>query len=215
VTRLPAAPEISLYLLDQDYPRGSLTRKQVEYLMDNPPYWSFCWAGGQVLARYFLDHPQWVKDKTLVDFGAGSGVVGIAAKLAGARRVILCDRDEKALDAGKLNSHLNQVTLEFSSSLEALMEEEVSSWVIVAADVFYDRDNQSLLTTLRTRFASFWMADSRLSGLVLPDLTFMGNFASHTVPDLDESQEFNRVSLYVHHQERLPQSQGLVFAGNN
>jgi predicted nicotinamide N-methyase len=99
-TRLPQAPELSLCLINGDYPRHGLTQERAEALMDNPPYWGFCWASGQVLGRCVLDHPDWVKGKTLVDFGAGSGVVGIAAKLAEARRVILCDLDEEALRAG-------------------------------------------------------------------------------------------------------------------
>jgi hypothetical protein len=45
-TRLPQAPELSLYLINEDYPRDGLTREQAEALMDNPPYWGFCWASG-------------------------------------------------------------------------------------------------------------------------------------------------------------------------
>jgi hypothetical protein len=75
-TQLPQAPELSLYLINEDYPRDGLTREQAEALMDNPPYWGFCWASGQVLGHCVLDNPDWVKGKTVVDFGAGSGVVG-------------------------------------------------------------------------------------------------------------------------------------------
>jgi len=52
---LPQAPEIQLALIDQTYPQADLSAEQVEELMDSPPYWAFCWASGQVMARYLLD----------------------------------------------------------------------------------------------------------------------------------------------------------------
>jgi len=195
-TQLPQVPELSLYLMNEDYPRDSLSRKQVLELMDNPPYWCFCWASGQVLGRYVLDNPIWVRGKTVVDLGAGSGVVGIAAKLAGAGRVILCDLDEKALRAGELNGRINGVNVDFSSSVEALLKEDVNEWVITVADVFYDRENLPLLEKMQNRFGTLLVSDSRLKGQPLQGMDIIGGYDSHTVPDLDESREFNRVTLY-------------------
>lgn len=195
-TRLPQAPELSLYLISEDYPRQGLPHEHSQALMDDPPYWCFCWASGQVLGRYLLDHPDWVKGKTLVDFGAGSGVVGIAARMAGASRVILCDRDEKALRAGELNARMNGVNVEFSPAIEEILEEDVGAWVITAADVFYDRENLPLLETLLHRFATVLVSDSRLSGRALPGMDILGQYESSTLPDLDEHLEFNRVTLY-------------------
>lgn len=201
-TRLPQVPALSLYLINGDYPRGGLSREQAEALMDNPPYWGFCWASGQVLGRWVLENPDWVKGKTLVDLGAGSGVVGIAAKMAGAGRVILCDLDEKALRAGELNARMNNVNVDFSAALEDLLEEDVTAWTITVADVFYDRENLTLLDTLLERFATVLVSDSRLKGQTLPGMDVIGDYDSHTVPDLDESREFNRVTLYRSRQHR-------------
>lgn len=194
--RLPQIPELSLYLINEDYPRDRLTREQALALMDDPPFWSFCWASGQVLGRCVLDNPDWVRGKSLVDFGAGSGVVGIAAKMAGARRVVLCDMDETALRAGGLNGRTNGVDVDFSASIEELLKEDVGSWMITVADVFYDRANLPLLGTLLERFATVLASDSRLKGQQLPGMEIIGNHDSHTVPDLDESPEFNRVTVY-------------------
>jgi hypothetical protein len=55
-TPLPLTPEIRLYLLNQDYPMHSLTREETEALMNEPPFWSFCWSSGQVLARWIMEH---------------------------------------------------------------------------------------------------------------------------------------------------------------
>lgn len=201
-TRLPKVPELSLYLMNEDYPRDGLNREQVLALMDDPPYWCFCWASGQVLGRCVLDNPDWVRGKTVVDLGAGSGVVGIAAKLAGAGRVILCDLDEKALRAEELNGRINGVNVDFSSSVEELLkEEDVNEWVITVADVFYDRENLPLLKTMLKRSGTVLVSDSRLKGQLLQGMDIIGHHDSHTVPDLDESREFNRVTLYRSRQQ--------------
>jgi predicted nicotinamide N-methyase len=196
-TELPQVPELSLYLLGEDYPRDRLTREEAEALMDNPPYWCFCWASGQVLARFVLDNPDRVKGKTLVDFGSGSGVVGIAAKMAGAGRVILCDLDEGALRAGELNASVNGVEVELSAAIDTLLAEDCGDWILTVADVFYDRDNLPLLETLRDRFVAVLVSDSRLKGRLLPGMDIVGEYDSHTVPDVHESSEFNRVTLYL------------------
>ena len=48
------------------------------------PYWAFAWPGGQVLARYLLDHPALVKGKRVLDFGSGCAIEGLAAAKCGA-----------------------------------------------------------------------------------------------------------------------------------
>lgn len=193
---LPMAPEIQLYLINADYPRESLSREQAAALMDNPPYWGFCWASGQVLARHILDHPALVRGRTLVDFGAGSGVVGIAASLAGADRVILCDLDIQALEIAALNAGLCGAAVEYASSLEAVLTHELPNSLVTVADVFYDRDNLPLLGVLQRHFDTVLVADSRLKGQPLPAMEILCEYQSHTVPDLDESLEFNRVVVY-------------------
>jgi predicted nicotinamide N-methyase len=202
LTSPPLVPEIRLHLINDDYPRDGLNPDQVAALMDQPPYWCFCWASGQILARVILDNPHWVQGKTVVDFGAGSGVVGIAAKLAGAARVIVCDNDQLALDACRLNAKENNLCLDYSDDLATLCQPpgRIADLVTVA-DVFYDRDNLPLLTLLQQRFDRVLVADSRLKGQPLPEMAIVGRCKSHTVPDLDESMEFNQVTLYSNQEE--------------
>src|SRR4051812_33174163 len=40
-----------------------------------PPYWAFAWPGGQAMGRYILDHADEFSGRSLLDFGAGSGLV--------------------------------------------------------------------------------------------------------------------------------------------
>lgn len=187
---------IQLWLMSEDYPQHQLSQDQIYHLMDNPPYWSFCWASGAVLAQLILDNPHWVADKTVVDFGAGSGVVAIAAKLAGAKSVIACDNDAVALDACRLNAEQNGVSLEYCDDYSTAP----SADIITVADVFYDRNNLPLLQDMTSRYQDVWVSDSRLKGRALPGLGLRSQHDSHTIPDMAESAEFNTVSFYTKQQ---------------
>src|SRR6185437_287689 len=91
--RPPHVPELQLRLADEITPIWKLTEEALEEIGLPPPFWAFAWAGGQALARYLLDNPQAVAGKRAIDFASGSGLVGIAAKLAGAKTVLCADID--------------------------------------------------------------------------------------------------------------------------
>jgi len=68
-----------------------------------PPFWAFAWPGGQALARYVLDHPGLVAGRRVLDLGSGSGLVAIAAAMAGAAAVVARARGASVLtgDVGR------------------------------------------------------------------------------------------------------------------
>ena len=72
ITPLPLTPEIRLRLI---HPSVDLEGEARDELADSSPFWAFCWASGQVMARSLLDHPDLVRGKRVVDFASGSGVV--------------------------------------------------------------------------------------------------------------------------------------------
>lgn len=195
VQALPMAPEIHLALIDGAYPQEQLSAAQVEYLMDEPPYWAFCWASGQVMARYILDHPEHVKDKTIIDFGCGSAVVAIAASMAGAARSIALDIDPNALSAATLNAEINQVKIEISDDLARLNILE-SETIMLIADVFYDRANIPLLKSFLKKYSKVIIADSRVKPDELHGVNAHEGYQSCTVPDLAEASDFNSVTIY-------------------
>lgn len=123
----PCLPEIVLY---RAHAGSRLSR-----LGDTPPYWAYHWAGGTVLARYILDHPEIVRGKSLIDLGSGSGVVGIAAMKAGAQAVMAIDIDPYATAATLLNAQVNGVNLTaFTGELTSSPQADL----VLAGDVFYD-----------------------------------------------------------------------------
>jgi predicted nicotinamide N-methyase len=190
---LPLCPGIKLYLLNADYPQHALPPELALRLMDEPLYWTFCWASGQVLARWLLAHPQLVRGKRVLDFGCGSGVAGIAAAMAGAREVLACDIDPLALQASEANARLNGVRLAPVADYHAVGGELD---VILAADVLYDRSNLPWLIEFQRRSALVLMADSRMRGFDLPHYVLVGEQEASTIPDLDESAEFRQVRIY-------------------
>ncbi len=194
VVALPEVPGIRLALLQQSYPQHLLDNDTVAKIMNTPMYWAFCWASGQVLARFILDNPHYVKGRRVLDFGAGSGVVAVAAAIAGARSVVVCDTDPLALLACTCNAELNGVVLEYASSLDSYSGEID---IILASDVLYDRANLSWLQVFLNRAPSVLVADSRVRDFSAENYQLLSANSSYTFPDLDESQEFRRVKVYL------------------
>src|SRR6266545_1353207 len=84
-------PEIRLHLATESVPLWQKTEEELGALGLPPPFWAFAWAGGQGLARYILDHRRIVRQRSIIDLAAGSGLVAIAAAIAGADAVTAAD----------------------------------------------------------------------------------------------------------------------------
>lgn len=192
-TRPAGCKDIALYLFDPDVLEGPLHHDEAQAVVAEPAYWSFCWASGQVLARYILDNPGWVKGRRVLDFGAGSGVVAVAAAMAGAGEVLACDIDPQALLACRTNAELNSVPVI-----------PVADWtsvtgrldVVTAADVLYDPENRPLLGAFCDRAGQVLLADSRVRDLGDDRYRLLTTREARTWPDLHEFEEFNRVRVY-------------------
>ena len=135
---VPHAPEISLYVADEITPIWKMTEEGLGAMGISPPFWAFAWAGGQALARYVLDNPQIVAGKSVLDFAAGSGLVGIAAMKAGASRVLACDIDPMCDAAIAVNAEANGVSVE--AAIANLLDHPPPPVdVILAGDICYER----------------------------------------------------------------------------
>lgn len=193
-TPLPLTPEIQLYLLNEDYPQQNLTREETQALMDEPPFWSFCWSSGQVLARWLMERKELVKEKRVLDFGSGSGIVAIAAALSGARKVLACDIDPVSLEAVTANADLNHVEIELSRDFENSSLEKFD--VILAADVLYDKEIFPLVKRFPDLASKVILADSRVRDLTLEPYRKVDQGVAVTCPDLHEPEEYRHVSIY-------------------
>lgn len=190
---LPLVPELRLWLINADYPAGPLPPEVARTLMESPPYWAFCWGSGAVLARWLLDHPQAVHGRTVLDFGAGSGVVAVAAARAGARRAIACDIDPQSLAAARANARLNGVSVELSPDYFTF-DGDID--LIAAADVLYDRENMPFLADFRRRAGTVLVADSRVRDFREPGYERLWSQDCIAVPDLGEAEWVKHVTVY-------------------
>jgi predicted nicotinamide N-methyase len=134
-------PEFKLWLASEYVPIWQATEAWLEEQNIDPPYWAFCWPGGQAIARYLLDNPEQVRGKHVIDLAAGSGVSSMAAARAGAASVIANDIDALSLVAAQVNGKANG--LSFGISVEDWLagpDGAPAADVVIAGDVCYERD---------------------------------------------------------------------------
>jgi predicted nicotinamide N-methyase len=124
----------------------------------SPPYWAWPWAGGQAMARHLLDRPATVRGKTVLDIASGGAVEGVAASLAGAKRVICVDIDPLAEHAARMNAAENRVTIQ-AVTADATTWDSSEIDIVLAADLFYESEQSKRLLA--------WMRREARSRLVL------------------------------------------------
>jgi predicted nicotinamide N-methyase len=161
VTSPPLVPELRLHLATDVTQLWQSSEQLFQQTGLPPPFWAFCWPGGQALARYVLDAPERVRAKRVLDFAAGGGVSAIAAVRAGAAAVTASEIDVLALDALGLNAELNDVTFDTTDS--DLVGRDEGWDVVFAGDVCYERPVAERITSwlrqLSTRGALVLMGD--------------------------------------------------------
>jgi predicted nicotinamide N-methyase len=159
ITAPPLVPEIRLHLATEITPIWQATEEILARTALPPPFWAFAWAGGQALARYLLDHPEVVAGRSVLDFGAGSGLVAIAAARAGAVSVLAAEIDHFAAAAIAANAALNGVAIAVTTA--DVVDTADPGWeVVTAGDVCYERPMAERVTA--------WLRGlARRGGLVL------------------------------------------------
>jgi predicted nicotinamide N-methyase len=102
----PLVPEIELFLAED--PVLLWARLEADAGTElSAPFWATAWTGGQALARYILDNPHLVAGRRVLDLASGSGLVAIAAAMAGAAEVTANDIDGYAIAAIEANANAN------------------------------------------------------------------------------------------------------------
>lgn len=184
---------LRLGLINHDYQTGPLDPEVMAAVIARPAYWAFCWGSGLAMARWLLKNPTLVRGRVVADLGSGSGVVAIAAAMAGAQTVYACDNDAAALAASQANAALNQVDLNCVADL-ALLPPRVD--LLLMADVLYDRSNFALINLAKQRTQTLVIADSRIKDV--EDLSFQLLHTSEalTQPNLGEFEEFRQVRFF-------------------
>ena len=166
---------------------------QIEAIWSNMPYWAFVWSSGRALANYVLENPHLVKDKVIADFGAGSGIVALAALKAGAKQAWVVDIDQAALEACEENATLNNQTV---LTAKSLVEIEAIDLILVG-DVLYDPRNHGLASILFTQETSVIWAESQAQ-TKLSQYGPVASLDSETVPNIGGFDEHKQIHIYHH-----------------
>ena len=190
---LPGCPEITLSLINADFPLGPLPPEVMRDVIARPAYWALCWGSGVALGRWLLDRPAVVQGRRVVDLGSGCGVVAVAAALAGAATVVACDTDPDALAATAMNAESNGVTVTLCETLHDL---PADNDLLLMADVLYDRENLPLLEAAAGFAREVLVADSRIAELPDPAYRQIDSIDALTHPNLGEFDEFGTVRLF-------------------
>jgi predicted nicotinamide N-methyase len=152
-----------------------------------PPFWAAAWPGGQALARYVLDVPAVVADRSVLDLGSGSGLVAVAAALAGARQVTASEIDPFGHAAIAVNGEANRIA-PVTVVGDVLGEEPPAVDVVLAGDVCYDRVMSERvlpwLEAARARGAEVYLGDPGRPYVPTDRLAAVATF---DVPDTEPS----------------------------
>ena len=193
----PLTPEIRLWLADEAAPIWRKTEEELGAMGLPPPFWAFAWAGGQALARYVLDNPALVAGRRVLDFASGSGLVAIAAALAGAAETEASDIDAFAVAAIEANAAENGAAV--LPRLEDLVGADEGWDVVLAGDVSYERDMAEAVTgwlaALARRGATVLVGDPRRTYLALDRLESVVEYRVPVTRELEDS-EIKRTGVF-------------------
>ena len=190
-------PEIPLHLATEIAPLWEATEAELAAAGLPPPFWAFAWAGGQGLARFLLDNPRFVRGKRVIDFASGSGLVAIAARLAGAAEVVATDIDLFAATAIGLNAGLSAADVEIW--MEDVTARENHAFpdggfdVVLAGDVFYERPMaeraMAWFTIMRRSGARVFVGDPKRTYVPKSGLMAHQSYVVPTSIELEDSTQ--------------------------
>jgi predicted nicotinamide N-methyase len=185
----PLVPEIILHLATEVTPLWEATEATLAAHQLPPPYWAFAWAGGQALARHILDNPGLVRGRRVLDFGAGSGLLAIAAMKAGAAWATAAEIDGFAAVAIAANATLNHVVVAVEAS-DVIGRGDAPWDTVLVGDMCYERPLAERLTAwlrlLAGRGITVLLGDPGRAYLPTAGLAALARYEVPTPLDLED-----------------------------
>lgn len=183
--------DIKLHLLTLEQTDLELNPQQIAHFWQQLPYWAFAWAGGRALACFIKQNPEYVAHKRVLDFGCGSGIVGIAAAQAGAKEVWVADLDQNALAAAEQNASINNVKIK---SVENNIWPKVD--MLLASDVLYDISSSNDLQNLMLTIPEWLLAERRFVKPSFVQLHCLKEYITSTLPVIEDFDQQLAIEIY-------------------
>lgn len=87
------------------------------------------WPAAIVLMKYLEKNPELIKNKNIVDLGAGTGVTSVASAILGAKTVICTDGEENVVELARENiNHASDEIASLSSPLSTKIRVKKYWW---------------------------------------------------------------------------------------
>jgi predicted nicotinamide N-methyase len=198
---VPLVPEISLHIAHESVPLWQKTEEELGAIGLPPPFWAFAWAGGQALARYVLDHPGCVRQKSVIDLASGSGLVAIASGKAGASSVLAADIDTFAVASIGMNSIINGMDQVITATSQDLLENPPPACdIILVGDLFYEKSLAervfAWLSEAKQNGTAVLIGDPGRSYLPKDKLIQLANYQVPVTRDLEDA-EIKRTAVWT------------------
>lgn len=164
------------------------------------PFWAYPWAGGSALARVLLDRPELARGKRVLDFGAGGGVVAIAAARAGAAHVVANDIDAAALLVCRIAASTQGAHIETLHADVCADPSRVEAFdLVLCSDLYYERletpRQKRVLARARRAGAEVIVADAGRAYFDAHGMELLGEFIVPVPPDL-EGEEHRHARVF-------------------
>jgi predicted nicotinamide N-methyase len=154
------------------------------------PFWAFPWPAGIALARVVLDRPDLVRDRFVLDLGAGGGVASFACARAGAAGVVACDVDPWAVAVTRIAARRQRLDVETLGEDPTLVPPALDTFdVVLAADLAYDRRSsareRATLQRAAMRGATVLLADAGRTYFKSEGMELLAEMEIPVVQDLE------------------------------
>ncbi len=135
------------------------------------PYWTRLWPAAFAMTRYLREHADWLKDKSVIEWGGGIGLPSFVAA-TWAREVVLTDLITEAMVWAKENVRKLRLQNVQCRVADWNIPDYPPADIVILSDVSYDPDCFNVLTKLINHYLD---QNSRVI-IALPERIISGKF---------------------------------------